>query len=99
MSFHNGVNLVGDVSYFDLLIVQDNVMNDCGGMMAVNNQYFGGFDDFYPVWGMPISSTMDAEYRVQVQNNTFTGNSARRWELCGRDRLDECTWGRNLLQR
>ncbi len=75
MFYHNGVNLVGETSYFDALIFQDNVMEDCAGMLTVNDYYYGGFDDFYPVWGTPISSVMEAEYWVQVQNNTFVGNA------------------------
>ena len=44
-------------------------------MLNVNEYYYGGFNDFYPLWGTPIASNMDVEYSVQVENNSFTGES------------------------
>jgi len=72
---HSSVNQVGESAFNDVFIFQDNVMTDCGMMLALDDSYYGGFDDFYPAYGTPVSSSMTVDYAVQVHNNTFEGGS------------------------
>ncbi len=44
-------------------------------MLNVNEYYYGGFNDFYPLWGIPIASAWTSSTAVQVKNNSFTGES------------------------
>ncbi len=71
---HMRMNLVGMSTISDAFWFNENEMTGCAEMLTFDNDYTNGFDDFYPSWGSPVASALEAAYQVQVINNTFEGN-------------------------